>query len=134
MQISQGWPGLFPCGITSAFVYPNGKAYFFSGSQYIRWDVENDRVDQAARDIAAPGAWPGIPGGARAAFVWNNAVYFFHGSQYYRFSIKNNTVDAGYPLPINRADTWPGVWQDGVDAAYFEQSSNSFYFFQRISV
>lgn len=45
--------------ITTAVVWPNGKAYFFAcGNQYIRYDIANDIADQLPRQVA--GNWPGL--------------------------------------------------------------------------
>jgi hypothetical protein len=48
-----------PVGIDAGVVWPNGKAYFFRGSQYLRYDIAADHVDSGyPLDIA--GHWPGL--------------------------------------------------------------------------
>ena len=48
--------------IDAAVLWDNGKAYFFRGSDYVRYDVASDQVDQDARPIAD--GWPGLTGAA----------------------------------------------------------------------
>jgi hypothetical protein len=58
--IAGNWTGLdpFASGIDAAVNWGNGKAYFFKGSQYIRFDIASDQTDQEVRPIA--GNWPGL--------------------------------------------------------------------------
>ena len=116
MTISSKWPGLFTKDIDAVAVWPNGKAYFFKGSQYARYDIARNKVDPG---FPAPiaGNWPGMPddfaAGIDEAVVWNDgAAYFFKRGQYVRFDIAADKVASGYPKPI--AGNWPGVWADGV--------------------
>jgi hypothetical protein len=61
-SISANWPGLFS-DIDAAFYIENGfvngkKIYFFKGDQYIRWDVDQDRLDDGYP--ASITRWPGL--------------------------------------------------------------------------
>ncbi len=38
----------------------NGKAYFFRGSEYMRYDMAADAVDTGYPKLIASG-WPGLP-------------------------------------------------------------------------
>ena len=60
----RGFPADFASGIDAAVVWNNGKAYFFKGSQYIRYDIAGDLVDPG---YPAPikGNWPGL---------WENGI------------------------------------------------------------
>ena len=103
---------LLSTGINAGVVWNNGKAYFFKGSKYIRYDIKTDKVDVGYPKPIA-GNWPGFPAafaaGIDAAIVWNNGkAYFFKGAQYIRYDIKTDKVDAGYPKPI--AGNWPGLF------------------------
>ncbi len=96
------------------------RVFFFSGSEYWRFDVAADTVpSQYPRQISGP--WPGLfTSGVDAAFPWQNSkVYFFSGSEYSRYDALLDRVDSGYPKPI--AGNWPGVagtgFEHGIDAA-----------------
>jgi hypothetical protein len=119
LSIAGNWPG-FPSNFThdidAAIVWPNGKAYFFKGAEYIRYDIATDRVD-TGYPLSIAGHWPGFPADFAsdidAAVLWpNGKAYFFEGEDYIRYDIATDRVDPGYPLPI--ADYWPGVWSDNV--------------------
>jgi hypothetical protein len=108
---NENWPGMpWIGGIDAAVNWYNGKAYFFKGGQYIRYDVKADRVDPGyPRPIN--GNWPGISwtDGLDAAVNWKNGkAYFFKGESYIRFDINADRTDHGYPKPINN-ETWPGL-------------------------
>src|SRR5262249_28652989 len=102
---------------TTTSVWPTGKAYFFMGAQYVRYDVQTDKADP---DYPQPiaGRWPGFPpefeSGIDAEVMWNNGkVYFFKKDQYLRYDIASDKVEAGYPQPIGAH--WPGLWRDHID-------------------
>jgi hypothetical protein len=132
LPIAGNWPGLEPFsdGIDAAVVWNNGKAYFFKGSQYIRYDIATDRADQAPLPIL--GNWRAAESyqeGIDAAVVWpNGKAYFFAGDHYFRFAIDasgQETLEDG-PLPIK--GNWPGVWSDGIDAVVAWNNGKGFIF------
>jgi Hemopexin/Transglycosylase SLT domain len=96
--------------IDAAVMWDNGKAYFFRGSDYVRFDVASDQVDQEPRPIAD--GWPGVfADGVDAAVLWNNGkAYFFRGSDYARYDVASDQVDQE-ARPI--ADGWPGMMGAG---------------------
>lgn len=99
-------------------VWPNGKAYFFKGSQYERYDLATDKVD-AGYPKPIAGNWPGFPAsfaaGINAYVMWpNGKAYFFKGSEYIRYDLATDKVDAGYPKPIS--GNWPGLFAGNLDA------------------
>jgi alkaline phosphatase D len=101
------WPLEFQTGIDAALLWIEGKAYFFKGKNYIRYDVINGRVDgNYPQPIAR--WWKGIwPEGIDAAFLGpNGKAYFFRGDEYIRFDIHDDGAD-GPPKPI--ANRWPGL-------------------------
>lgn len=111
----------------------NNKAYFFSGEQYLRFDIPSDKVDQDPRLIRE--WWPGWPqswwsGGIQGALPLNQFIYFFRGGEYIRFDMNENRVSPGYPRPI--AGNWPGwpaSWSDGIDGCV-RWAGNLAYFFK----
>ncbi len=111
------WPGLDPfteslSGICldAAVEWGNGKAYFFKGDQYIRYDIAADKAD-SGYPLPILGNWPGLnafAGGVDAAVNWGNGkAYFFKGDQHIRYDIAADKADSGYPLPI--LGNWPGL-------------------------
>jgi hypothetical protein len=118
--IAADWPGMsnagFAAGIHAALPWWNGKAYFFKGDQYVRYDISANSVD-AGYPKPIAGNWPGMSeagfgeGIDAAVNWWNGKVFFFKGDQYVRYDISADTVDAGYPKPI--AGSWPGMSEAG---------------------
>lgn len=120
--IAEGWPELpeqFTQKINAAFNAGNGRAYFFSGKEYLRYHIQNEVVDAPdpgtpayPRKIADPHGWRGLPGefakGLDAAVnAGNGKLYFFKGPQYVRVTFESRSVDADYPLDIE--PLWPGL-------------------------
>jgi hypothetical protein len=109
---------VYPGAVAPTSIWPNGKAYFFKGAQYVRYDVKTDKVD-SGYPVPILGNWPGWPAlfgsGIDAGVLWNNGkAYYFKGSQYIRYDIAADKVDPGYPAAI--AGNWPGLWADNIDA------------------
>jgi hypothetical protein len=45
--------------ISAAIMWPNGKAYFFQGADYVRYDVATDRTDGGFPQRIVD-HWPGL--------------------------------------------------------------------------
>jgi hypothetical protein len=124
-----GWPISAPWsgGADASIDYGNGKAYFFSGNQYLRYDKATDRVDAAPRTL--PGGWVNWPAtwtSVDAAVRWSNGkVYMFRGGQYLRIT-SGFTVDAGYPLPI--AGNWNIPFTTGFDYVLIWPNNKAYFF------
>jgi hypothetical protein len=126
--ISGRWPGLgevFPIGIDAAVIWPNGKAYLFKGSQYVRYSISPREGVDVGYPQPIKGNWPGLaeafPLGIDAAIVpLGDKAYFFRGSQYVEYNTDpaREGVNPGFPKPI--AGNWPGLaeaFPDGIDSA-----------------
>jgi hypothetical protein len=96
----------------AAVVWPNGKAYFFEGDQYIRYEIAADKADDGYPQPIT-NSWAGVfPNDVDAAVVWpNNKAYFFQGDQYTRYDIAADKADDGYPQPIT--NSWAGLMFTG---------------------
>jgi phosphodiesterase/alkaline phosphatase D-like protein len=129
-------PSILPDGFDTVVVWPNGKAYFFSGNGYVAYLVDPTNEGAIAgypkyTDLN----WPGWPAhwseGIDAGLVWNASyAYFFRGAEYIRYNIPEDRVDPGYPKPI--AGNWPGLaeaFPQGVDSA-IDWGNGYVYFFQ----
>jgi N-acetyl-anhydromuramyl-L-alanine amidase AmpD len=60
--IASGWPALpaaFQSNLDAAVNWGNGKVYFFKGTDYVRYDIAQDRPDFAPMAIAQ--GWPALP-------------------------------------------------------------------------
>jgi hypothetical protein len=108
-----------------------GKAYFFSGTQYFRYDKAADRVDNGYPKTL-PGGWGNWPStwtsAPTAATRWDNGkIYMFRGSQYIRLT-SGTTVDTGYPKPI--AGNWsiPTAFQSGIDFVFIWNNNKAYFF------
>lgn len=130
-RISGNWGGMpydFAQGIDAAVSGQGplkGKAFFFKGDRYIRYDWATDRIDPGyPKGIS--GRWPGMPyaftTGIDAAINGTGAsqgkVYFFKGDQYIRYDWAKDKTDPGYPKPVK--GNWYGIpgqfnegWEDG---------------------
>lgn len=142
-QFWSNWPSSWhvngdpanPPGVDAAFDMGDGKAYFFHGQSYVRYDINADHVDQGPLPIGSNWQhWPTTPNWAKvdAAVRWTNGkVYLFSGNEYVRLDIASRTVDPGYPTSI--AANWPGLSTFGFDhdidyvIAY---PNGSFFFFK----
>lgn len=108
-----GWPKGWFDGIDAGLVWDANTAYFFKGSDYVRYDIKHDCVE-AGYPRPISGNWPGLfeafPNGIDSAIDWGNGfVYFFKGDEYvkYRKDPNNEGVEPGYPMAIMKH--WPGL-------------------------
>lgn len=126
----EGFPASFDDGVDAGVLWSNGKAYYFKGSQFVRFDLVSQRVDPGyPKDISSK--WPGLfTADIDAVVVWpNGKAYFFKGAQYVRYDIARNKVDAGFPAPI--AGNWPGMpdeFTSGIDEAVVWNNGAAYFF------
>lgn len=116
-----GWPEswLIEPGVTrldAALHHPNGKFYFFRGSEYCRYDPKRRTMDDDyPRNIVDvwtgwPSSWINDDGETRvdAAFYSGSKrkVYFFKGDEYIRYA-PGVGVDDDYPkITANEFNGW----------------------------
>lgn len=105
------WPASFT-SVDAVVLWPNRAIYFFKGDEYIRYSIEDDRVENGfPRKITASwGSWPTIfEGGVDAALLseYRDKIYFFKDESYIKFDLNNARVDNGYPIDISRG--WAGL-------------------------
>jgi len=114
--IKGNWPGLaeaFPAGVDTAVVWPNGFAYFFKGTKYVKYNTDPAHEGVVAGPSPIKGNWPGLaeafPTGIDTVVTWPNGfAYFFKGTKYVRYNMDpaHEGVVAG-PSPIR--GNWPGL-------------------------
>jgi Hemopexin len=121
-RVAGNWPGLPWTSIDAAVNGVGtfrGKAFFFKGNQYVRYDWVKNRVDPGyPLPISLWGLTGAFANGVDAAVegmgTFAHYTYFFKGSQYVRYNW--NTQQTSSPLPIT---LWglTGDFAKGVDLA-----------------
>jgi len=136
-KIGNAFPGMtFTSGVDAAInwgkVDGHDTAFFFKGDEYIRYDIEQHRVD-AGYPKKIGNAFPGMTFQKVDAVInWlNGKAYFFSGDEFIRYDITTNKVDPGYPKKIGNA--FPGMtFSSGVDACVewgkIEEHNTAFFF------
>jgi hypothetical protein len=124
-KISDGWrtfPPAFAAGIDAAFNSGEGKAYFFKGDQYLRYNIGTDAVDAPdpgtspyPRKLADPNGWRGLPASFNAGIdaavnAGDGKIYFFKSTQYVRLTFDQRSVDQiDPPYPYAISPIWAGL-------------------------
>lgn len=97
----------------AAILHPNGRAYFFKGDKYYRFNFASDKVDKVGT-INADG-WQDLPNNIDAAILHpNGKAYFFKDDRYYRFNFGSDKVDR---VATIGADGWSGLGLSQADLA-----------------
>uniref|UniRef100_A0A2I4B432 Matrix metallopeptidase-21 n=1 Tax=Austrofundulus limnaeus TaxID=52670 RepID=A0A2I4B432_AUSLI len=135
-----GWHGLPSDGV-DAHVHVWSKkrdvVYFFKGTQFWKYDNENDQVFIKDSDghryprLVSEG-FPGVPSPIDTAFYdrRDSHIYFFKGTQVFAFSVETSSLARGFPKTIR--DVFPPVERgdhpDGhIDAAYFSYTHSAIF-------
>ncbi|XP_007902157.1 matrix metallopeptidase-21 [Callorhinchus milii] len=142
IALSVGWRGISYEGI-DAFVHiwtwTKYATYFFKGTQYWRYDNENDIAYTAdAKGKRYPKliseGFPGVPSPIDTAFYdrRDQHIYFFKDSNVIAFNVNTKQVN-GYPKRI--VDVFPGVVLDdhpisNLNAVYYSYKYQSIFFFK----
>lgn len=96
-------------------MHPNGKAYFFKGSKYIRYTPGKGVDTGYPKNIVGNWKkWPASFININCAIKWSNGkLYFFKDNEYIRYS-PGKGVDKDYPKRI--LNHWSGLAQSrGID-------------------
>ncbi|XP_028287731.1 matrix metallopeptidase-21 [Parambassis ranga] len=135
-----GWHGI-PMDGVEAYVHVWSKkrdaVYFFKGTQFWRYDKENDRAYKQdpeghhyPRSISK--GFPGVSGPIDTAFYdrRDSRIYFFRNTVVYAFDVEANRLARGFPKNIR--EVFPpvvsGDHPDGnIDAAYFSYTHNAIF-------
>ncbi|XP_030057684.1 matrix metalloproteinase-21 [Microcaecilia unicolor] len=145
LAISTGWPGLPSDGIDAflhIWTWSRDAIYFFRGTQYWRYDSENDRVlSEDSQGCSYPKhisqAFPGISGPIDAAFFdrRDQNIYFFKDHLVTAFNINNHQRVSGYPKKI--VDVFPAVVSGdhpvgNIHAVYYSYTHQAIFFFKGV--
>jgi len=120
------WPGSYNPAPSAALNARNGKAYFFFGADYYRFDIPIDRMHHGPLKVSD--YWPGLDAGVSidaAVNLGSDLVCLFHGNKCTRFDLKENRA-VGAPRRIS--EDWPGMPDASIDAA-LNYGNGSVYFF-----
>lgn len=102
-KISAGWstlPRSFHSNIDAAVLWPNGKIYFFKGSNYVRYDAGRNRVD-AGYPKPIAGNWNGFTSEfhnkvSAAVMFPNEYSYYFSDNMYIKYNTTTFKVSKGF--------------------------------------
>jgi hypothetical protein len=127
---SRSWLGKdFPWtnGVDAGAVWKDDKAWFFRGSESLRFDLTNGRVDIQPHPIND--GWHGLGNAPLDAFVrWNDGhAYAFRGDHYFRIDVDTKTVIGG---ARSISQDWEGVFPSDLDAAFILWDRQKAYFFR----
>ncbi|XP_037547421.1 matrix metallopeptidase-21 [Nematolebias whitei] len=135
-----GWHGLPSDGVDAhvhVWSRKRDDVYFFKGTQFWRYDNENDQVfikdsDGQPYPRRISKGFPGVPSPIDTAFYnrRDSLIYFFKGTLVFAFSVKTSSLVRGFPKTIR--DVFPPVERgdhpDGnIDAAYFSYTHSAVF-------
>jgi alkaline phosphatase D len=120
--ISGAWKALFSdqlqsgSGLDAVFFSPSGKAYFFLGNGYVRYDLAKDHADPGYPKYTKRHFHGVFSGPLRGVLpAGPSKVYFVSERQCVRYDLHADHADPGYPRPLS--EEFPGVSADGIDGA-----------------
>ncbi|KAM9837435.1 matrix metallopeptidase-21 [Aulostomus maculatus] len=135
-----GWRGIPKDGVDAhvhVWSRKRDAVYFFKGTQFWRYDNDNDRVfprdpeGHSYPRLISKG-FPGISGPIDTAVYdrKDSHIYFFKNTLVYAFDVEANNLAKGYPK--NLRDVFPPVASGdhpggGIDAAYFSYTHSAIF-------
>ena len=134
VEISKFWthlPAEFQSNLDAVVNWGNGKAYFFKGDGYLRYNIATDFVDVGPVEISKH--WTHLPAEFQsnldAVVNWGNGkAYFFKGDGYLRYNIATDFVDVG-PVEISKFWTHlPAEFQSNLDAVVNWGNGKAYFF------
>ncbi|XP_072883302.1 matrix metallopeptidase-21 [Hemitrygon akajei] len=142
IAISIGWQGIPSSGIDAivhVWTWTKDAIYFFKGTQYWRYDNENDQTftmdaEGNSYPMLISEGFPGVKGPIDAAFYdrRDQHIYFFKGPNVTTFNMNTNQVN-GYPKRI--IDVFPPVMLndhpiENLNAVYYSYYYQSIFIFK----
>uniref|UniRef100_A0A674E9E6 Matrix metallopeptidase 21 n=1 Tax=Salmo trutta TaxID=8032 RepID=A0A674E9E6_SALTR len=143
VALQVGWHGIPTDGVDACVHVWNRNTdavYFFKGTQYWRYDDDNDQVLTVDPEghlyprLISEG-FPGVPSPIDTAFYdrRDNHIYFFKGTYVYVFDVAANSLAPGFPRKITAV--FPAVTSGdhpggNIDAAYFSYTHNAVFLFK----
>ncbi|XP_078269740.1 matrix metalloproteinase-21-like [Rhinoraja longicauda] len=139
---SVGWQGIPSAGIDAIvhiWTWTRDAIYFFKGTQYWRYDNENDHIYTMDTEgnrypMLISEGFPGVMGPVDAAFYdrRDQHIYFFKGPNVTAFNVNTNQVN-GHPKRI--IDVFPPVMLndhpiENLNAVYYSYHHQSIFFFK----
>jgi hypothetical protein len=121
------WPGVTFPRIDAAVNYGDGRLFFFSGNQYVRFDIARGRTADGYPKAINETTWPGVAGPVQSAVAHGGALYFFSGNRYTRFNPDTGRAAEGYPR--DTASHWPGLTFSKIEASIRSRDGRYIYFF-----
>lgn len=120
----------------AALDWGNGKVYFFNKSEYTRYNLSADRVDDYFPK-AISGNWAGWPAawasGIDAAVNWGNgSAYLFRDGQALIYSITSDRVTSAPASISARISGWPASWTSVDDALSSTAPSGGNYWDKKV--
>ncbi|NNF08358.1 MAG: hypothetical protein HKN21_16475, partial [Candidatus Eisenbacteria bacterium] len=106
--------------VDAAMRFDSHRAYFFSGDEYYRFQVDESHLEAGFPQALVPN-WE-LPqeweSGLDAAVNWGGGVAFlFRGSEYIKYNLQEDRPYPNFPKPIQDDWAFPETWEKGIDAA-----------------
>ncbi|WP_340201434.1 hypothetical protein [Ascidiimonas sp. W6] len=119
--------------ITAAVTHTNGHIYFFSGNEYLKWNLAVGA--SKVRSLGVDG-WKSLPNqfksGIDASIVHpkNKNIYFFKGNKYCIWQPGKGLISRVKTLGVSGWKSLPQSFKSGIDAAVVHPTNKHIYFFK----